>query len=59
MRPISVVAASAPRYMYVQYIPFRCSAAPRIWTTWSTNLSPTTSGKLLGGCAYQPPEYIS
>ena len=36
MRPISVVAACAPRLRYAGYDRLRCSAAPTIWGTWIT-----------------------
>ncbi len=40
MQAICVVAACAPRSEYVEYASLRCSAAPRIWPTWTPNLSP-------------------
>ncbi len=47
MRPICVVAASAPRSRIDGLRSLRCSAAPSIWTTRSPNPSTPPAGALL------------
>src|SRR6202049_3687 len=47
MRPICVVAASAPRSRIDEMRSLRCSAAPSIWTTCAPNLSSIPSTILL------------
>src|SRR5260370_8269286 len=58
MRPISVVAACAPRFRHGRCITLRCSAAPRIWATWiaeslvvSPHRPPWSQGQVIAGPA--------